>query len=80
MGNVWNIMNKEIGNQMLCKKEESWKQVCELWYSVATNVLKELNNSMPRRITDLIKAKGDTKKYCLYDVAIQCCFVFIGMY
>ena len=63
MGNVWNIIEKEIGNQMPCKKEEIMKPVCESWYSVATNVLEELNNSMPRRITDLIKAKGDTKKY-----------------
>ena len=37
--------------------------------NVAPNVLEELNNSMPRRITDIIKAKG-----------VQCCCVFIGMY
>ena len=52
---------------MQCKKEEIrkpvWKPVFEEWYSVAPNVLEELNNSMPRRITDIIKAKGDTKKY-----------------
>ena len=55
--------NEEIGNQMPCKKEEMWKPVCEAWYSVAPNVLEELNYSIPSRITDLIKAKGDTKKY-----------------
>ena len=54
---------KAIGNQMPCKKEEMWKPVYETSFSVAPNVLEELNNSMPRRITDLIKAKGDTKKY-----------------
>ena len=54
--------NEEIGNQMPCKKEEMWKPICEAWYSVVPNVLEELNNSMPRRITDLIEAKGDTKK------------------
>ena len=61
-------------------KEETWKPVCEALYSVAPNVLEELNNSMPRRITDLIKAKGDTKKYWLYDVGVQSYCVFIGMY
>ena len=60
--NVCNIMKKEIGNQMPCKKEEILKPVCEPWYSVATDVLEELNDSMPMKITDLIKAKGDTKK------------------
>ena len=46
---------------MRCKKEEMWKPICEVRYSVVPNVLEELNNSMPRRITDLIEAKGDTK-------------------
>ena len=56
--------NKKIGNQMPCKKEEIRKPVCGAWFSVALNVLEALNNySMPMRITDLIKAKGDTKKY-----------------
>ena len=53
---------------MPCKKEDVWKPVCGTWYSVAPNVLVELINLMPRRITDLIKAKGDTNNYCLYDV------------
>ena len=52
--------NEEIGNQMACKTEEIWKPVCEAWYSVALNVLEELNNSMPKRIKDLIQATGDT--------------------
>ena len=55
--------NEEIDNQMPCRKKEMWRPVCEAWYSVATNVLEELNNPMPRRIKDFIKAKGDTKKY-----------------
>ena len=48
-------MKKDIGNQLPCLKEEIWKPVYEAWYSVAPNVLEELNNSMPRRIVDLIK-------------------------
>ena len=57
--------NEEIGSQIPCKKEEMWKPVCEAWYNVAPKVLEELNNSMLKRITDLIKAKGDAKKYRL---------------
>ena len=55
--------NEQIGNQMPSRKDEMWKPVCEAWYSVAPNVLEKLNNSIPSRITDLIKAKGNTKKY-----------------
>ena len=55
--------NEEIGNPVPCRKEEMWKPVCEAWHSVAPNALEQLNNSTPRRITDLIKGKRDTKKY-----------------
>ena len=62
-------------------KEEMLKWVCEAWYSEAPNILEELYNSMPRRIADLIKAKGGARKYWFYDVGVQvCCFIFIGMY
>ena len=61
--NVWNIMKKEIGNQMPCRKEEMWKPVWDVWYSVVPNVLEEPNNLVPRRFTDLNITKGDTRKY-----------------
>ena len=71
-------MKKEIGNQMLCKK--GIKRVCEERYSVPPNAIDEPYNSMPRRNADLIKANGAATKYCLYDVGVQCCCVFIGMF
>ena len=52
-----------IGNQIPCKIEEMWDHVCDAWYSVAPNVIEELCNSMPRRIADLYKAKGDATNY-----------------
>ena len=61
--NVWNIMKKDIGYQMLCKKEEMCNPVCEAWYRVATNILEELYNSMTRRIAHIIKEKGGATKY-----------------
>ena len=35
--NVWNIMKKDIGNQLPCLKE----RYVEAWYSVAPNFLEE---------------------------------------
>ena len=61
--NVWNIIKKVIGNQFPCKREEMWDRVCDAWYSVATSVLEELYNSMPRKIADLYKTKGHATKY-----------------
>ena len=54
---------EKIGNQTPCKNEEMWTPVCETWYSLALSALEELKNSMSRRIADLIKGKGDAKKY-----------------
>ena len=59
--NVWIISKKEVGNQLLCLKEEMWKRVCEAWYSVAPNVLEELYNSMPMTKVDLIK-QGEVQR------------------
>ena len=62
--NVCNIMTKEIGNQVLCKKDVIWMRLCmhRAWNSITPNVLEELYNSMSRRNADLIKAKrGSTK-------------------
>ena len=61
--NVWNIIKKVIGNQIPCKREELWDRVGDAWYSVAPNVLEELYNSMPRRITDIYKANGNAVNY-----------------
>ena len=63
--NVWNIMTKEFGDQMLCLKEEIWKRVSEVWYSEALKVMEELYNSMPRKIADLniLLSKGRCNEY-----------------
>ena len=52
------------------------------WYSVATNSLEELNNSMPRTIADLIKQTEMQRILTLiYDVGVQVCScVFNGKY
>ena len=48
-------MQKGIRNLMPCKNMKN--RVCEAWYSVALNILEELNISVPTGIADLIKAK-----------------------
>ena len=65
--NVSNIMQKEIGNQMHVKKEDMWKRVCEVWYSVTPNVLEELFNSMQRKIAALIKPIGVHVCCCVFN-------------
>ena len=52
-----------IGHQIPCKREVMSDRVYDAWYSVAPNVQEEPYNSMPRRIADLYKAKGDATNY-----------------
>ena len=65
IANVWNIMQKRrfVTNCHVKKKICGSKYICEAWYSVAPKILGELNNSMPRSIADLIKAKECSTKY-----------------
>ena len=49
-----------------------WKRVCEACYSVALDVLEDIYNSMPRRITNLIRKDG-CNEILIYDEGIQCC-------
>ena len=58
-----------------------WKRVFEAWYSVALNVLEELNNPMPRTIAERIKQMEMQRILNLiYDVGLQVCScVFNGM-
>ena len=60
---ILNIIKKVIGNQIPIKREVMWDRVCDAWHSVAPKVLEEIYNSMPRRIADLYKAKGEATNY-----------------
>ena len=47
-------------------------------YSIRPGI--SFSYSMPMKIADLIKAKGGSTKYWLYDVGVLVCCAFIGMY
>ena len=52
------------------------------WYSVRPKILEELNNSIPRRIADLIKTKAGATNTDFIDCRhtdMLLCFLF-GMY
>ena len=56
--------NEEIGNHLPCKKEELWKPIYEVWYSVAPKVPEELNNSMPGELQMLLCCHWNVSKVC----------------
>jgi hypothetical protein len=44
-------------------KEQLWQALEEEWYNFPMESLQKLYESMPRRITALVKAKGGATKY-----------------
>ena len=50
-------MKNEISNQIPCLKEEMWKRVCEVWYSVASNALENFTNQCQGEFADLFKQR-----------------------
>ena len=49
--------NDETGNQIPCKEEKMWRRVCEAWYSVALNVLRNLTMQCQGELHILLKQR-----------------------
>ena len=43
-------------------KEDLWDKIQDIWNEIEVNVCMKLIESMPRRINDVIKAKGGYTK------------------
>ena len=57
------LLDKKIGNRVFTKKEDFKKAVVKPWSNIDNNQIKCLVESMPKRLLDVIKAKGGPTKY-----------------
>ena len=57
------LLDKKIGNRVFTKKEDFKKAVVKSWSNIDNNQIKCLVESMPKRLLDVIKAKGGPTKY-----------------
>ena len=60
---LWILLDKKIGNRVFTKKEDFKKAVVKSWSNIDNNQIKCLVESMPKRLLDVIKAKGGPTKY-----------------
>ena len=73
--------SEEISNQKPCKKKICGSKSVKRGIVQHRTFWKNFYNPMPRKIADLIQAKGGATKYRLHGVGVQvCCCVFIKMY
>ena len=57
------LLDKKIGNRAFTKKEDLKKAVVKSWSNIDNNQIKCLVESMPKRLLNVIKAKGGLTKY-----------------
>lgn len=61
--NLWHKLNSECMERKCKNEEELFKLLQKAWNNLDKNYLKNLVNSMPRRIEAVIKSKGFPTKY-----------------
>ena len=61
--NIWGLMKKRL--EILVPKDQSEleKMTRHVWYNITQEECQNLVESMPNRLRDVIKAKGDANKY-----------------
>jgi len=62
--NVWQIVKAIVANYPVAKSvEELEEQVLKAWRSVKPETVRNLIESMPRRVQAVVQAKGGHAKY-----------------
>lgn len=60
---VWNELKYRIKGETFLDKDHLWKRLKKEWKSISQESIKELFESMPRRILAVKKARGGNTKY-----------------
>jgi transposase len=61
--NLWAYLKAKLRGNHFRTKLELWYYMRKVWRSIRREILQELVDSMPRRIKDVISAKGGPTKY-----------------
>ena len=61
--NLWDYIERQVDKLPSTTKEDLWKNLKSVWDVIPSAVIENLVCSMPRRVTEVIKAKGCHTKY-----------------
>jgi transposase len=61
--NLWGIIKRKINNMDTLNSEKMWIEIQKLWYNIPSSLCRRLVDSMPRRVSSIIKMKGYHTKY-----------------
>jgi hypothetical protein len=60
---LWAYVKRQLRGFRFKNKKELWEKVDELWKTISPHMLKQLVDSMPKRLQAIIKSKGGPTKY-----------------
>ncbi len=61
--NVWALIKGILGNHRFASLDEMKNKIREIWNNLSPEYCSNLINSMPSRVQEVIKAKGDITRY-----------------
>ena len=62
---VWDHLDRERNKGQPKSKEELWEVLKEAWYNIPEDYFRKLQDSLPKRVKDVLSAKGGHTKYWL---------------
>lgn len=61
--NIWSTLDSDVSPELRKNKESFFRNLSIVWNQISPALLKNLVESMPRRLQAVIKAKGGNTKY-----------------
>ena len=61
--NLWSCIERKLAGKRFDTRDELWEEVNKEWKAIPLDTLINLVDSMPRRMLEVIKAKGGPTRY-----------------
>jgi transposase len=61
--NLWHIIKSKINTLGPLNADEMWKEIQNIWYNIPSGICRNLVDSMPRRLANILRMKGHATKY-----------------
>lgn len=61
--NVWHIMKSQVSQNFGRTKDDVWKDVIQVWSQISVETCRNLIDSVPRRLQEVIEARGGHTSY-----------------
>lgn len=61
--NVWAYIKREIPCEVGRTEDETWNTIVKVWNNIPTDFIRNLIDSVPRRLSEVLKSKGGNTSY-----------------